>query len=65
MMVDPSIIIVLEYTIEHSLLEYIDGLVQERLKSIANALESPLSCTEPTDISYDPLPHGCYISNDI
>ena len=28
-------------------LQYIDGLVQERCKSIANALELPLSCTNP------------------
>ena len=29
---------------------YIDGLVQERRKSIANALELRLSCTNPIDI---------------
>ena len=28
-------------------LQYVDGLVQERRHSIANALESRLSCTKP------------------
>ena len=34
-------------------LNYIDGLVQERRRSIANALELRLSCTNPTICTYE------------
>ena len=34
------------------MLQYIDGLVQERRNSIANALELSLSCINPSILSY-------------
>ena len=38
----------LHYQYEITLDEYIDGLVQERHNTIANALELRLSCTNPS-----------------
>ena len=46
--------------------QHINGLVQERCSSIANALELNLSCTNPLKCSYvfekNELPYGKYIS---
>ena len=43
---------------------YIDGLVQERCNSIADALELHLSCTEPWIQGYGSILLNCAITKD-